>query len=214
MGWDMGLTLAWTVPVTGIAQLAFTWFSAAPRGVPLHACGWPRMTPDLKRLAIIAGPAVLAGGVVQINLLVGRQVACFTEGRGGLAVLCRPAVPAAAWASSASPSAPSCCPTCRAACARATLQGGRDSFNRGTEFALALTVPAAVALVVIALPLTTVLFQRGAFGADDAADTALALAAYGAGPARLRAAQGAATAVLRARGHAQPVPLCRRSRWW
>jgi hypothetical protein len=44
-----------------------------------------------------------------------------------------------------------------------------------------LTVPAAVALVAIALPLTTVLFQRGAFGADDAANTALALAASGAG---------------------------------
>ena len=43
------------------------------------------MTPELKRLAIIAGPAVLAGGVVQINLLVGRQVASFTEGRGRLA---------------------------------------------------------------------------------------------------------------------------------
>lgn len=84
-----------------------------------------------------------------------------------------------AW--SASPSAPCCCPTCRAACARATCRAGRDSFNRGTEFALALTVPAAVALVVIALPLTTVLFQRGAFGADDAANTALALAAYGLG---------------------------------
>jgi putative peptidoglycan lipid II flippase len=57
----------------------------------------------------------------------------------------------------------------------------RDSFNRGAEFALALTIPAAVALVVMALPLTTVLFQRGAFGADDAANTALALAAYGIG---------------------------------
>ena len=43
--------------------------------------------------------------------------------------------------------------------------GGRDSFNRGTEFALALTLPAAVALMVIALPLTSVLYQRGAFGA-------------------------------------------------
>ncbi|MGV8955254.1 MAG: murein biosynthesis integral membrane protein MurJ, partial [Cypionkella sp.] len=59
--------------------------------------------------------------------------------------------------------------------------GGRESFNRGTEFALALTVPAAVALVVIALPLTTVLYQRGAFGPDDAANTALVLAIYGAG---------------------------------
>jgi putative peptidoglycan lipid II flippase len=35
--------------------------------------------------------------------------------------------------------------------------------------------------MVIALPLISVLFQRGAFGPDDAANTALALAAYGAG---------------------------------
>lgn len=71
-GWDMGLTLAWTVPLTGIAQLAFTWVSAHRAGFRFTP-GWPRMTPELKRLAIIAAPAVLAGGVVQVNLLVGRQ---------------------------------------------------------------------------------------------------------------------------------------------
>ena len=60
-------------------------------------------------------------------------------------------------------------------------RGGRDSLNRGAEFALALTLPAAVALMVIAGPLCSVLYQRGAFGPDDAAATALALAAYGAG---------------------------------
>ena len=62
-----------------------------------------------------------------------------------------------------------------------TAQGGRDGFNRGTEFALLLTLPAAVALMVIAWPIITVLYQRGAFGADDAATTALALAIYGLG---------------------------------
>jgi putative peptidoglycan lipid II flippase len=59
--------------------------------------------------------------------------------------------------------------------------GGRDSFNRSIEFALALTLPAAIALVVIALPLTPVLYQRGAFGPADTQAVALALAIYGAG---------------------------------
>jgi putative peptidoglycan lipid II flippase len=59
--------------------------------------------------------------------------------------------------------------------------GGQDSFNRGTEFALALTVPSAVALVVIAGPLISVLFERGAFTAADTTPTALALAIYGLG---------------------------------
>lgn len=178
-GWDMGLTLAWTVPLTGIAQLAFTWVSAHRAGFRF-APGLPRLTPDLRRLAVIAAPAVLAGGVVQVNLLVGRQVASFTEG-------------AVAWLSYADRLYQ--LPLGVVAIAVGTVllpdlsrrlragdaEGGRASFNRGTEFALFLTIPAAVALVVIALPLCTVLYQRGAFGPDDAAATALVLAIYGAG---------------------------------
>ncbi|MEZ5883227.1 MAG: murein biosynthesis integral membrane protein MurJ [Paracoccaceae bacterium] len=178
-GWDMGLTLAWTVPLTGIAQLAFTWFAARRLGYSLRP-GWPRMTPDLKRLLIIAGPAVLAGGVVQINLLVGRQVASFTEG-------------AVAWLSYAdrlyqlplgvvgiaigTVLLPALSRQLRAGDAEA----GRESFSRGAEFALFLTVPAAVALVVIAEPLISVLYGRGAWTAGDTDATALALAAYGLG---------------------------------
>ncbi|PZR00456.1 MAG: murein biosynthesis integral membrane protein MurJ [Cereibacter sphaeroides] len=179
VGWDMGLTLSWTVPITGIAQLAFTWYSASRAGFHFRP-GWPRFTPELKRLAIIAGPAVLAGGVVQVNLLVGRQVASFTEG-------------AVAWLSYADrlyqlplgvvgiAIGTVLLPDLSRRLRAGDLEGGRDSFNRGAEFALALTLPAAVALVVIALPLTTVLFERGVFGADDTANTALALAAYGLG---------------------------------
>lgn len=178
-GWDMGLTLAWTVPVTGVAQLAFTWWAAARVGfAPKPA--WPKMTPELKHLFIVAAPAVLAGGVIQINLLVGRQVASFTDG-------------AVAWLSYADrlyqlplgvvgiAIGTVLLPDLSRRLRAGDAQGGRDSFNRGSEFAMALTIPAAVALVVIAMPLCAVLYQRGAFGADDTANTAMALAAYGLG---------------------------------
>ncbi len=178
-GWDMGLTLSWTVPLAGIAQLVVIWIAVRRAGYHLPFRR-PALTPELKRLAIIAAPAVLAGGVVQINLLVGRQVASFTEG-------------AVAWLSYADrlyqlplgvvgiAIGVVLLPDLSRRLRAEDAEGGRASFNRGTEFALALTVPAAVALVVIALPLISVLFQRGAFGADDAANTAMALAAYGLG---------------------------------
>ncbi|SIT09877.1 putative peptidoglycan lipid II flippase [Gemmobacter megaterium] len=178
-GWDMGLTLAWTVPVSGVAQLAFTWIFAARAGFVLMP-GVPRLTPELKRLAVIAAPAVLAGGVVQINLLVGRQVASFTDG-------------AVAWLSYADrlyqlplgvvgiAVGTVLLPDLSRRLRAGDAEGGRGSLNRATEFALALTLPAAVALVMIALPLIDVLFGRGAFGADDVANTALALAIYGLG---------------------------------
>ena len=44
-----------------------------------------------------------------------------------------------------------------------------------------LTIPAAAALIVLARPIVTVLFQRGAFDAADAAATAAALAAFAVG---------------------------------
>jgi putative peptidoglycan lipid II flippase len=179
LGWDQGLTLAWTVPLTGVAQLGFTWASATRAGVRI-GLSRPRLTPELRRLAVIAGPAVLAGGVVQVNLLVGRQVASFTEG-------------AVAWLSYADrlyqlplgvvgiAVGTVLLPELSRRLRAGDAAGGRDAFNRGAELALALTLPAAAALLVIAGPLCSVLYQRGAFGAADAQATAAALAAYGAG---------------------------------
>lgn len=111
-GLHHGTLLVWGVLLAGIAQLVLLLYAARRAGFHIRFQR-PRLTPDLKRLAIIALPAMLAGGVVQINLLVGRQVASFYEG-------------AIAWlnyadrlyqlplGSLASLLVWSCCPTCRA----------------------------------------------------------------------------------------------------
>ena len=53
-----------------------------------------------------------------------------------------------------------------------------DSQNRAIEIALVLTVPAAVALAVLAKPLVIVIFQRGEFTPDMVSPTAAALTAF------------------------------------
>ena len=73
LGLQVGDTLALSVPIAGIAQLALVWWAAKRAGFTLTFGRRPRITPELKRLAIIAAPAALAGGVMLINLLVGRQ---------------------------------------------------------------------------------------------------------------------------------------------
>jgi putative peptidoglycan lipid II flippase len=179
MGWDMGLTLAWTVPVTGVAQLAFTWAAAARIGfVPRFRL--PRMTPDLKRLLITAGPALLAGGVVQINLLVSRQVASGTEGAISWLVFADHLyqLPLGVVAIAVGTVL---LPELSRRLADQDPVGGRDAFNRGTEFALALTLPSAVGLMVLAHPIIEVIYQRGSFLAEDTINTALALSIYAAG---------------------------------
>ncbi|MCF2869631.1 murein biosynthesis integral membrane protein MurJ [Octadecabacter sp. G9-8] len=175
----VGTGLAWAVPIAGVAQLALVWWAARRAGFTF-GLRRPRLTPDLRRLAIIAAPAMLAGGVVQINLLVGRQVASFYDG-------------AIAWLSYADrlyqlplgvvaiALGVVLLPDLSRRLAAGDLAGGRDAFNRASELALALTIPAAVALVVIPLPLVSVLFERGAFDSDDTAATALAVSVYGLG---------------------------------
>lgn len=178
-GWDMGLTLAWSTPLTGMAQLALVWLAAWKMGYPLRFRR-PRFTTDIRRLVAIAGPSVLAGGVVQVNLLVGRQVGSYFEG-------------AIAWLSYADrlyqlplgvvgiAIGIVLLPDISRRLKANDVAGSRHALSRATEFALFLTVPAAVALMVIPVPLISVLYERGEFTAADTWPTALTLAVYGAG---------------------------------
>jgi len=57
----------------------------------------------------------------------------------------------------------------------------RHELSHGLEMALAIGIPASVALIQLAEPLTQVLFQRGNFDARDAALTTRMIVGYGAG---------------------------------
>ncbi|HFQ15395.1 MAG TPA: murein biosynthesis integral membrane protein MurJ [Rhodobacteraceae bacterium] len=179
LGWDVGLTLVWTVPVAGIAQMALVWAAVSRAGFRLLPRR-PRLTPELRQLARIAAPAALAGGVVQVNLLIGRQVASFFDG-------------AIAWLSYADrlyqlplgvvgiAIGVVLLPDLSRRLSAGDAAGGRAALSRAGELALALTIPASVALIVVPLQLVSVLFERGAFTSDDSARTAIAVAIYGLG---------------------------------
>lgn len=179
MAWEIGIALSWAVLLAGAAQMALVWWATRRAGISLRL-RMPRLSADMKRLAIVAFPAALAGGVVQINLLVGRQVASYFDG-------------AVAWLSYADrlyqlplgvvgiAIGVVLLPDLSRRLRAGDEAGGKHSLNRAAEFSLALALPSAVALMVIPSALVSVLFQRGAFDAVDTANTALAVAIYGAG---------------------------------
>ncbi len=174
-----GTVLSIGVVLAGIAQLALVWWAAARAGYPLRLA-LPKPSPELKRLAIIAAPAALAGGVVQVNLLIGRQVASFFEG-------------AVAWLAYADrlyqlplgvvgiAIGIVLLPDLSRRLQADDIAGSRTALSRATEMSLALALPASVALAVIPVSLVSALFERGAFDASDTAATALACAVYGLG---------------------------------
>ncbi|MFU8863628.1 MAG: murein biosynthesis integral membrane protein MurJ [Rhodobacterales bacterium] len=179
LGFDVTMALIWGIPLAGVAQLAMVWIAARRAGFTLMPRR-PRWTPEIRRLVRIAIPAALAGGVVQVNLLVGQQVASYFDRAVGwlyaadrLYQLPLGVVGIAIGVV--------LLPDLSRRLAGGDDAGGRNALSRAAEISLALTVPAAVALIVVPLPLVSVLFERGAATADDSAAIAMAVAVYGLG---------------------------------
>lgn len=171
--------LIWSIPFAGVAQLALTWRAAAQAGFTLVP-SLPRWTPEMKDLIVIALPAALASGVMQINLVVGQLVASQYEdavswlfaadrlyqlplGVVGIAV------------------GIVLLPDLSRRLRAGDDAGARTALSRAGEISLALTIPSAVALIVVTQSLVSVLFERGAATVDDTAAIALAVSIYGLG---------------------------------
>ena len=179
-GWHDGRALAWAVTAAGFAQFLWLMFSCARAGLALRLPA-PRLTPGVRRTLGVMGPAAFGAGVTQVNLLISTALASFLPsgsvsflyyadrlnqlplGVVGIAV------------------GTAILPALSRQLRLGDHAGAVATQNRGLELALLLTLPAAVALAVLAQPILAVLFQRGAFGPADTAATAAALAAYAAG---------------------------------
>ncbi len=178
-GGDVTRALIWMIPVAGVAQMVLVWVAAAKAGFALRLRR-PVWTPDLKQLVKVAVPAALAGGVVQINLLVGQQVASYFDRAVGwlyaadrLYQLPLGVVGIAIGVV--------LLPDLSRKLAAGDEAGSKDAFSRASEIALALTIPCSVALMVVPLPLVSVLFERGQTTAADSIAIAQAVAIYGLG---------------------------------
>lgn len=142
--------------------------------------GLPKLTPEVKHLLVLAAPAAAAGGITQINLFVGQIIASTQSGAisvlqyadrlyqlplgvVGIAigVVLLPELSRALKAENS--------------------KDAKNLQNRSMEFGLLLTLPAAVALFVLAAPIVTLLFERGAFGAETSAITAQCVSVFALG---------------------------------
>ncbi|MGH7013264.1 MAG: murein biosynthesis integral membrane protein MurJ [Stellaceae bacterium] len=175
-----GAALSWAVTTAGFAQFVWLMVSCRQAGLPLRFPR-PRWTPALKRLVGLMGPGIFGAGVTQLNLVVSTAVASLLP-TGAVSYLYYAdrlnqlplAVVGIAVGTAILP------PLSRQI-RTGDEAGAVRTQNRGLELALLLTLPAAVALGVLARPILATLFERGAFGPTEVVATAGALAAYAAG---------------------------------
>ncbi len=172
--------LAFGVVIAGAVQLFWLLFHVGKAGIKLRLL-IPRFTPAVRTMLRRIVPAAVGAGVYQISLLVDTVVASLLPtgsisylffadrvnqlpmGMIGVAVGTA-LLPLLSRQLSAGDSA-------------AAIQ----TQNRAIDITLFLSLPAAAALIVIALPTISVLFERGAFGPTETMATASALAVYATG---------------------------------
>jgi putative peptidoglycan lipid II flippase len=174
-----GLVQAIAVTVAGLLQLAHLAWGVRRIGFGLRLRR-PRMTEGTRQLIARGIPGVVASGVTQLNIMIGTMIASLEPGAVSqlyyadrlyelplaivgiaLGVVLLPEV--------------------SRHLAIGNVSAAVQAQNRSAELAMLLTVPAAVALIVIPGPIVSLLFERGAFTRADTVATSLALAIFAAG---------------------------------
>jgi putative peptidoglycan lipid II flippase len=174
-------TQAIAVTVAGALQLAWLIWSCRQAGVILKLRR-PRLSPDVKRMLFLIGPAAIGQGAIQFNLLISTSLAARFLPQGAVSYLYYAdrlnQLPLGLIGIGVGTAI---LPSLSRQIASGNASAAGHTQNRAMELSLLLALPAAVALVVSAVPLIRGVFQHGAFTAIDTMGAAGALAAFSVG---------------------------------
>lgn len=167
------------VIAAGISQAALLWWGCKKTGAHV-GFRWPRLTPDIKKLIMLAVPGAIAASATQINIFVsGILVSQVNGARTWLAVCDRLYQLPQGLVGVAIGVA--LLPQLSRAAGADDRQATRAAMDQAIVFALALCMPAAAALASIPFFMIDALYTRGEFTSADAHQTAAALLHYGWG---------------------------------
>jgi len=174
---EVAKAAAVAVFIAGILQALLLYWGVRRQNVKLSILGWPRLTPRVKHILMLAIPGTIAASGTQINIMVSQFLASYEVGAKtwlyyadrlyqlplglvgvavGVAILPR---------------------LSRAA----RREDGADSqamMDEGIGLAMALPLPAAAALFLAPAFFIEGIFTRGAFLSSDAEQAGLALVHY------------------------------------
>ena len=129
---------------------------------------------------MLALPTAIAGGITQVNLLVGQVIASAQEGAISIINYADRLMQLPLGIIGISIGVV-LLPELTRALAAENQTEAQSLQNRSLEFGLGLTVPAAVGLFVIPLPIVALIYERGEFLRETSQITASVLAAFAVG---------------------------------
>jgi putative peptidoglycan lipid II flippase len=168
------LSVAYGVVIGGLCQLFWQIPVLVRLGVPL----WPRWQPRhpaLRRIAVMLGPMVFGSAVYHLSLLVNTILASLLA-EGSVSSLWYASrlfeFPLGVFVTAFGTAA---LPSFAAQVQRQDLSGMCESLGVALRLVNFIALPAAVGLAVLAVPISAVLFFRGAFTAEQVRATATVL---------------------------------------
>ncbi len=172
--------LAWSVVVGGVIQLALVWWAARKAGVSLRL-RTPKMTPGVKQFFYVVFPALISAGVYQISVLIDTQfLSHLPEGAishfnyaDRLNQLPLGIIGAALGTA--------ILPAISRFVGQGDPAGAMKVQNQALDLAMLLTLPAAIALAVIGIPIVSLVYRHGEFTPQDAIVTGNTLGLFALG---------------------------------
>jgi len=175
-----GHALAYGVSVSGVFQLLLVAWAVRRAGYRLHLPR-PRLTPEMRLLLRRMAPGLLGAGVTQLNLSVDVIIGSLLP-PGTVSVLYyADRINQLPLGTIGAAVGTALLPTLSRQVVGKHPEEAIGTLNRAIEYALVLTLPAALALTVAREPILSVLFGRGAFDATAVYKSSQALAAYAIG---------------------------------
>ena len=176
---EIGYVLCFGVIVSGLAQLILLVHTTYKLSI-IPKLATPKLDINLVKFSSLIFPAILSGGVIQINILVGRIIASAQD--GAIAILNFAdrlyQLPLGVIGIAIGVVL---LPELSKSLAAKQWSIANDLQNTALQFSLFFTLPATVGLVILAFPIVNVLYERGAFDAQASMFTSEALIGFSIG---------------------------------
>ncbi|MET0870534.1 MAG: murein biosynthesis integral membrane protein MurJ [Methyloceanibacter sp.] len=177
---DAGHAAAWGVLIAGIAIVLLVGGDAEAHGIGIRL-RMPRPNEPTRRFLKALGPAIIGAGGVQLALFADTLIASFLPTGALSALYYADRINQLPIGVVGIAVGTVLLPEMARRLAAGDTKGAASAQARGIQLALLLTIPCAVAAIVIPDLIMRALFARGAFTAADAAAAGATLAAYSIG---------------------------------
>lgn len=172
-----GISLSWSVFIAGIVQFAWLYITCWRHGFAIHL-RWPHMTPEVKKLVKLMIPGVIGAGVMNINVFIDMMLASYLPEKSVSFLHYADRLNQLPLSIFGIAIGTALLPSLSRQLKAGEIEKAQTSKSLATEFALQITLPAALGLILLAQPIIDLIYGLPEM---ESTATAQALSAFAIG---------------------------------